>query len=648
MVPKGLGLIAACLLTLVGCGRDNTTFGLERSQPDATVLSDGGLDASVPDGTFPDASAPDAGPDGGPRIDVGFPDASRPDAFVPDIGFPPFDGGQPDASRPDASRPDASRPDTGLPPDGGPPDASGPDAGPTDSGPGDTGAPDGGIPCPMGCGFLDSPCIVGVCAPDGLSCLPQPRPTGTACNDGDLCTANDSCRLGACVAGPPVDCSGSADACNSAFCDAASGLCQVRPVPDGLPCDDGNACTVASCAAGVCTGASSPTPGDSCLSPVVIALQPGVSVETGNNQCAVDNATGVCGAVPGGQDVVYQLQLAGATRRLVATTETPAMGMSYDTLLHLRSTCDMPSSLACNDDSGGGLFSQIDVILPGTQDAFLFADAFGPGAIGDYQLRLEVDPQNTCANPSTLDLQTAPVVRGNTTGADNTFQAPCAAQARSPDHVYELTLSTRVTLRIDLVDVGATRFDTALHVRSSTCAAGGVGVIACDDDGGQRTNSRIERTFDPGTYYVIVDGFGSGSVGEYELSVTQTTAVESVIFPDIGDARQPLNGIFSTRGQFVEGIRNASASSVSRLEVDLQVANNMTCGRADIEVRLNNTRVGRLVIIPGQTQVSALLSGFAPVGGGRYNIRYELQQGISSGCGTISFPDGVSTVGLGL
>ena len=29
----------------------------------------------------------------------------------------------------------------------------------------------------------------------------------------------------------------------------------------------------------------------------------------------------------------------------------------------------------------------------------------------------------------------------------------------------------------------------------------------------------IERTFEPGTYYLFVDGFGSGSSGNYVLNV---------------------------------------------------------------------------------------------------------------------------------
>jgi hypothetical protein len=649
LLPSGPSFIAAtcCLLALGGCGRDGTTFGLER------------LDAAIADGAEPsDAADPDAARDGGGFEDARFPDASTPDTSVPDAARP--DASRPDTGRPDAARPDTGRPDTGTPLDGGPPppDAGGPDAtipdvgtpdgGPTDSGPMDGGAPDTGVPCPMGCSFLDSACAVGVCARDGRTCLQRPRPDGTTCTDGDLCTVGDICRSGSCTAGPPLDCSAAGDACNLAFCDGATGTCLVQSVPDGLPCDDGNVCTMASCMSGMCAGVVSPTPGDTCLNPVAVPLVPGVSFETGNNQCAVDNAQGTCSAA-GGQDIVYRLEPMGATRRLVATTEAPTMGTGYDTVLHVRSTCDMPSSLACDDDSGLSFFSQLDVVLPAAQDSFLFADAFFTNSIGDYQLRLEVDPQNTCANPSVLDPVTAPLVRGNTTGADNTFQAQCALNADSPDHVYVLTLPARTTLRIDLETVpGTPRFDTALHVRSSTCAAGGAGVIACDDDAGSSTNSRIERTFDAGTYYVVVDGFAGNSAGEYELSVTQTVALETLIFPDVGDARQPLSGDLSRRGEFVEGIRNSTLSSVSRLEVDVQIANSMTCGRAVIRVRLNNTSVGTFLVAPGQTTASSTFSGFGPVSGGSYNIRYELSQNIQPNCGTISFPDGVSTVGLGL
>ena len=62
-----------------------------------------------------------------------------------------------------------------------------------------------------------------------------------------------------------------------------------------------------------------------------------------------------------------------------------------------------------------------------------------------------------------------------------------------------------------------TGYDTVLHVRRAPCATGRT--LFCDDDDGSGTLSLIEETFDPGTYFLAVDGFGSGERGEYTLEV---------------------------------------------------------------------------------------------------------------------------------
>jgi parallel beta-helix repeat protein len=104
----------------------------------------------------------------------------------------------------------------------------------------------------------DGPCTAGVCnAADG-SCSVAPKPNGTSCNDGNLCTTGDTCQSGTCTGNqvqcPATDC-GLAGSCN-----AATGQCVRPPRPDGTACNDNNACTQSdACVAGTCTG-SNPLP----------------------------------------------------------------------------------------------------------------------------------------------------------------------------------------------------------------------------------------------------------------------------------------------------------------------------------------------------------------------------------------------------
>ena len=80
---------------------------------------------------------------------------------------------------------------------------------------------------------------------------------GTACEDGNPCTVNDTCQAGACTSGTPKSCV-AADACHTdGVCDPMTGACSTPVAPDGTTCDDGDACSTASaCSAGVCVATS--------------------------------------------------------------------------------------------------------------------------------------------------------------------------------------------------------------------------------------------------------------------------------------------------------------------------------------------------------------------------------------------------------
>jgi hypothetical protein len=86
-----------------------------------------------------------------------------------------------------------------------------------------------------------------------------------SCDDGDPCTV-DTCAPTGCTH-VPVVCSGG-DACHEAgVCNQVTGQCMVVPKPNGTTCDDGNACTSGdTCQAGACTAGAPVTcaPGDAC------------------------------------------------------------------------------------------------------------------------------------------------------------------------------------------------------------------------------------------------------------------------------------------------------------------------------------------------------------------------------------------------
>ncbi|WP_437761250.1 kelch repeat-containing protein [Sorangium sp. So ce281] len=115
------------------------------------------------------------------------------------------------------------------------------------------GAPAGdGAPCDDGnaCTRADA-CQSGACAG-------APVDDGAPCDDGNACTRADACKSGACAGADPVACAAPADACQTPFCDPATGRCEGALAPWGAPCDDGTACTQGeTCDAGACVGGTS-------------------------------------------------------------------------------------------------------------------------------------------------------------------------------------------------------------------------------------------------------------------------------------------------------------------------------------------------------------------------------------------------------
>jgi hypothetical protein len=93
-----------------------------------------------------------------------------------------------------------------------------------------------------------NPCTDDTCLPLA-GCIHTPN--SAPCNDGDVCTENDGCDAGTCVAGDAINCDDS-NVCTADSC--ASGLGCVH-VPTEVSCDDGNACTEEdSCNNGWCAG----------------------------------------------------------------------------------------------------------------------------------------------------------------------------------------------------------------------------------------------------------------------------------------------------------------------------------------------------------------------------------------------------------
>jgi minor extracellular protease Epr len=92
------------------------------------------------------------------------------------------------------------------------------------------------------------------------ACLAVEQPTcssDTQCDDGLYCNGAEKCVSSFCQAGTAIDCSGLSDQCNNGVCDEATESCIAQPKPDGTTCNDGLYCNVGeTCQSGACVGGS--------------------------------------------------------------------------------------------------------------------------------------------------------------------------------------------------------------------------------------------------------------------------------------------------------------------------------------------------------------------------------------------------------
>jgi len=108
---------------------------------------------------------------------------------------------------------------------------------------------------PVQCEASDQCHDVGECDSATGACSDPAKADGAACDDADACTQTDSCQAGECTGSDPVTCEASDQCHDAGVCDSATGACSNPAKTDGTTCDDGSLCTSDdTCQSGVCTG----------------------------------------------------------------------------------------------------------------------------------------------------------------------------------------------------------------------------------------------------------------------------------------------------------------------------------------------------------------------------------------------------------
>lgn len=227
---------------------------------------------------------------------------------------------------------------------------------------------------------------------------------------------------------------------------------------------------------------------------------------------ASDDLQGSCGG-GGAPDVIYALDVTSRSR-----LDAVVRNAESDSVVYVQRTCgDASTEVACttvaSSDPRTTEATLSTVLAPGRY-ALVF-DGARPDAFGAAEAEVRLTDlaalERTCRSAPLL--RPGRTVNGNTAGGTDDFQATCAGNAQSNDVVYRLRVTRRSVVRVDL----STDYDGALHLRRD-CTDPST-ELACNDDHEDNRHSRLEATLDPGTYYVVVDGFRTGSSGSYSLEV---------------------------------------------------------------------------------------------------------------------------------
>ena len=204
------------------------------------------------------------------------------------------------------------------------------------------------------------------------------------------------------------------------------------------------------------------------------------------------------------------------------------------------------SRIDCDDDSGTGTTSSIATTL-GPGDYWAILGGKTPGDNGDYEIEVRdvnasVGTVMECnddggANSTSIIERDLPagsyyvVVKGDAAGdegayrlavrdvTNNGYERLACDQDSGPGQasLLQRTLDTGTYYLVVKGDAGSDEGAYTLSVQDSDTSP--IGAMACNDDAGSYQTSIINRTLNPGTYYVALKGYDNNQTGRYQLSL---------------------------------------------------------------------------------------------------------------------------------
>lgn len=202
-------------------------------------------------------------------------------------------------------------------------------------------------------------------------------------------------------------------------------------------------------------------------------------------------------------------------------------GARDDAALVVRSTCDGEIVGPCigpEDRSGRSAWTRLQGLAPGRTWYLQGATSSAAGNATARVYRVpHVDPRAVTNNFTCATAEVIPATGGIFTGSNTSATAvanpPCASMslgcAGSRGSLYRLDLAARQRV---VAVMRSETFDTLLSVQSGMNCPGRNGSALCNDDW-YSTDSQVDTTLDPGTYWIHAGGCGPTQAGDYRLDV---------------------------------------------------------------------------------------------------------------------------------
>lgn len=149
------------------------------------------------------------------------------------------------------------------------------------------------------------------------------------------------------------------------------------------------------------------------------------------------------------------------------------------------------------------------------------------------------DSERDCTDSDPLLSITKPALTGSTGTLTDDFVPECNGSNTAKDRAYRLVVPGNLTTLT--INTNGSSLDTVLTIRADECTAA---ELDCNDDGGSGAGDSLisMSSVAAGTYYIMVDGFGSAS-GSYNLNVHGVIADGQPC-----NATQVTNGLWSCAG----------------------------------------------------------------------------------------------------